>query len=573
MKYILRNTDIKENYLETLLKERKILDIPEYINPSIKSVLNPTYLLNMEIAAKLLLQHLTNNSKIFILPDSDQDGNTSAAIIWQYIKRIFPNANLSFKIHNGKQHGLEDMMFLADSDYKLVIVPDAGSNDFEYHKQLRDKGIDVIVLDHHDAEKLSDDALVVNNQLSPDYANKGLSGAGVVYKFCKYLDTICGVDYADDYLDLAAIGIIGDMMSLIPLENRYIITKGLKNIKNPFIKALVDKQAYSIGDTSKITPTSIAFYIAPLINALIRVGSTEEKEQMFKAFTEGEQIVASTKRGAKGESETLGDQVARNCVNARSRQNRAKDKAIEQLEVKIFNDNLADNKIIIVEVDAHDDLDSTLTGLVAMQLTAKFKKPVIVARENKEGFLRGSARGMSKSGLKDLRQFFIESGFFEYAEGHASAHGVSILKNKISRFTEYANDKLKDINFNEGVYEVNFIRNGNSEDLYDLAMEIGAYNDLWGQGNPEPLIVTTDIYIKKSDIKLMGAAQDTLKFEVNGVTFIKFKAENLINETMDKDNIKITVIGKANLNAWGGRVSPQIFIEDFECEEGSIYDF
>jgi len=66
----------------------------------------------------------------------------------------------------------------------LVIVPDAGSNDYEQHQVLRERGVDVLVIDHHEADKVSEDACVINNQLSAHYANKTLSGVGVVYKFC-----------------------------------------------------------------------------------------------------------------------------------------------------------------------------------------------------------------------------------------------------------------------------------------------------------------------------------------------------------------------------------------------------
>ena len=129
-------------------------------------------------------------------------------------------------------------------------------------------------------------------------------------------------------------------------------------------------------------------------------------------------MVPSTKRGAKGTYESLGTQCARNCVNARSRQNRAKEKAIDELEIKIFNDNLDENKVIFIPVEPSNNIDSTLTGLIAMQIMNKYKKPVIIAKENNEGYFRGSARGDSKSELKNLKTFFQNSGLFEYAEGH-----------------------------------------------------------------------------------------------------------------------------------------------------------
>ena len=83
---------------------------------------------------------------------------------------------------------------------KLVIAPDSSSNDYEVHKELAERGIDVLVLDHHEAEKYSEYACVINNQMC-DYPTKALSGAGVVYKFCSYLDELLGEENADDYID------------------------------------------------------------------------------------------------------------------------------------------------------------------------------------------------------------------------------------------------------------------------------------------------------------------------------------------------------------------------------------
>lgn len=93
------------------------------------------------------------------------------------------------------------------------------------------------------------------------------------------------------------------------------------------------------------------------------------------------------------------------------------------------------------------------------------------------------------------------------------------------------------------------------------------------QGNEEPFFCIEDIYLDKKDIQLIGAAKDTLKFEKNGLTYIQFKATELIERLEEFNSMKITVIGKANLNNWMGKVSPQIFIEDCNIEKSSIFDF
>lgn len=187
-------------------------------------------------------------------------------------------------MHSGKQHGVE--IDKVPHDAKLIVIPDAGSNQYEEHHILKEQGYDILVIDHHLCDKPSDDACVINNQLG-NYPNRDLSGAGVVYKFIKYFDTKFGYNFADDFFDLAAAGIIGDMMDLRDLETRYIVLKGLTNLKNYGLTRFALKQSFSIGDIANITPTDVSFSIAPLVNAVIRVGTMPEKETLFKAFISG----------------------------------------------------------------------------------------------------------------------------------------------------------------------------------------------------------------------------------------------------------------------------------------------
>jgi single-stranded-DNA-specific exonuclease len=102
--------------------------------------------------------------------------------------------NIYYRIHTGKQHGI--ILDTIPKDVKLVIAPDSSSNDYDEHKALYERGVDVLVIDHHEADTISEYACIINNQLC-DYPTKSLSGVGMVYKFCSYLDELCNVDYAD----------------------------------------------------------------------------------------------------------------------------------------------------------------------------------------------------------------------------------------------------------------------------------------------------------------------------------------------------------------------------------------
>ena len=164
-----------------------------------------------------ILHAITFNKDAVLIIDCDCDGYTSAALLINYLYKLFPSwikNHLIWHMHDSKQHGLEDCMdFILQHNPGLVICPDASSNDYEFHKILYDKDIDILILDHHLADYISPYAIIINNQLS-DYPNKELSGVGIVWQFCRYIDSVLNQNYADDFLDLVALGNCGDMMSL-----------------------------------------------------------------------------------------------------------------------------------------------------------------------------------------------------------------------------------------------------------------------------------------------------------------------------------------------------------------------
>lgn len=587
MKCRLVNTNFRENYIQNLLQTRGIEDIESYLTPNIKYLQSPAYLKNIDIAAALYLRiMMLPHPNILIIVDPDVDGFTSAAIIYQYSLQVNCHAKISYYLHEGKAHGLSDhidRLMNENINYDLIICPDSSSNDAEYHDMLNEIHIPCLVLDHHITDvQLSDNAIVVNNQLSVDYINKELTGAGVVYQFCRFLDAKLNQNWSDKYIDLASWGIIADMGSMLSQENRYIVYTGLNHIVNSFYRTIIEKQAYSITGTmgatwndvvSKLNPISIAFYVVPLVNALIRVGTMDEKELLFKAFVDGTQMVESNKRGAKGTLERADVEATRICTNARNHQNKMLDSAVDMAEAKIFKYDLLENKILLIKLE-EEKFPAELNGLLAMKLSAKYKKPTLVLRRNSEGYDRGSARGLNQSELKDFKQFLTDSGMFEYAQGHANAFGASILDADVDRFLDYANEQLAAVDFGENCYDINFMRDADENDLTALISDVSQYSNIWGQGSAEPIINIRHILVNKSAIRIMGKSNDTVKITYNGISYMKFKATDFIEELNNlPEQFEMEVVGRANLNVWGGQVTPQIFIDDYECSKKPAYEF
>ena len=561
MKYnLIGDNDYLFNPIETILKNRGIEDIERFLNLD-ESVTNHwNRLKNIDKATSCLVKHIEKNSKIFIQVDGDCDGYTSSAILINYLRRVFPNINIQWRLHDGKEHGV--IINTVPEDVNLVIVPDAGSNQLKEHQELREKGIDIIVLDHHECDKESEYAIIVNNQLSPDFPNKNLSGAGICYKFIQALDETLNVNFADDYLDLVAVGNIGDMMDLRELETRYYVKKGLKNIKNSFLKKLILQQEYSMKNTVNIN--TVAFYIVPLINAAVRAATCDEKHNVMKSFLESDEQVYYKRKNIY---ESIQTATARQLVNIKNRQNRLRDKSVELIEEKIKEQNLLENKILVIDVTTL--LEKTLTGLVANQISQKYKRPVLlIRRKGNSNIYGGSARGYEKGAIKDLKQFLLSTGKFIFCEGHANAHGVEIEVEKIPSLIAIINERLKDYDIEQDIYDVDFVIS-DKEFNSDIIYTIEEFKDEWGSTVNEPKLVLTDISINKNDVHLIGKNKNTLKIKYNDIEILKFsfdeeKYTEMFNEG---ETFIINVLGKCGVNEWEGNKIPQIIADDIEVTD------
>lgn len=548
---------------------QSVKDIHHYLNTTDADILDPLLLDNMDKGARMLARHIAQGDEIFIQVDSDADGFTSAALLINYINSIFPHfaqTKIHYRLHDGKHHGL--IYDAIPDSVKLVIAPDSSSSEYDIHEDLSHRDIDVLVLDHHLSEKESPYACVINNQLSDNYPNKTLTGVGVVYKFCCYFDSIMNTDYANNFLDLVAIGQVADMADLRPYETHHLISLGISNIKNGFIKGMVAANSFTI--QGQLNPHKIAFYIAPYINAINRMGTQNEKLTLFESMLDfkGNELIPSTKLGCKNQTETRIEQACRNCTNTKNRQTKARDASLEIIEQDIESKGLLNNKILVI---TQQSLNRELAGLTANILAAKYQRPTLVlipGEENGTKAWSGSARGY---GLSNFKSFLSELPGVLLAEGHEQAFGVAIEASALNKFIAMTNCILKDYDFTPR-YKVDFVY-----DLFTLRSDdiltIGRYKDLWGQGLEEPQIVIKNIKVNETNVKILKG--NTLKITLpDNISMIKFRAtDEECEELTSSGYVIINVVGTCQINEWNGNEFPQIKIDDYEIVKRAIYDF
>ena len=566
--------------IERVLTNRGIdlSEVEHYLDTTDDDIFSPDLLNNMREGAQMLIKNISNNVDTQICVDPDVDGFSSAALLINYLYKLFPAyvlTHLTYKLQEGKEHGIIPERI--SENIKFVIAPDSSSNSVIECAEMASRGADVLILDHHEVDTPATTACIINNQFD-DYPNKSLSGVGIVYKFCSYIDELLNINYAENFLDLVALGCIADMVSLKEFETAHLVRKGISNVQNCFFSQMVKAQEYSL--KNELTPFGVAFYIAPYINATIRVGTQEDKMLLFEAMLDfkGTELIPSTKRGCKGQMETRVEQACRNCNNIKNKQTKIRDENLEIIKSFISEENLLENKILTIPLNSEMTMDKNLTGLIANQLMAEYKKPVLLLNQSEkenEIIYEGSARNVGHSDFSNFRDFMAGNPYVEYAQGHQSAFGVGINKKYLFDFINDANEKLKAYSFSNN-YDVDFIYNAKeikSKDILDIA-ELKSY---WGQGVEEPLIAIERINITSDNIKLMSPDKNpTLKIILpNGISLIKFKSSLEEYERLKPENgyITLTAIGRCEENIWNGNISPQILIEDYEVESEYNYYF
>lgn len=485
------------------------------------------------------------------------DGVCSSAILINYLKLAKPEAIITWSNHTPEvKHGID--VNLIPPETKLLIVPDAGSGEFVIHKELHDKGIDVLILDHHPVSEYSTHAIVINNQLD-DYPNKQLSGAAIVLKFTQYVDKVLGLNYSEEFYDICSLGLIGDAMLLNNKETKWIVEKGLSNIKSELFKELIKENVES---GVELTPTVIAFKINPKINSLIRVGTAEELDGLMKAFLNHQEVTINPRLRREDKSETWARRMTRICNNTYSRQRKLRDKILEEIEMKIERDKLYENHFIVVEVEG--EFEMNMSGYVAMPIVNKYKRPTIILRRNNDGKLVGSLRGYDPF-MTETRDFLNSLQLFDWARGHQNACGVQLQPEMRFQLDDKIGEALVDIELDE-THWVDFTMPSASM-TESFIYEMESCSNVFGRGLEQPLYAITDIEVRAEDIQLIGKAQNVLKFNKGNIEYVQFSADPKLVEIKEAGGtLTLTVVGKTGVNVWLGNKKPQIIIEDVRIE-------
>lgn len=535
-------------FVDELVKIKGINNFFLFQSPT-KSVLNnPQLLFNMELLTdRILEQCIKQQKKTYVFSDVDPDGITSTAIMYNYLKPLNENVEY-FYSQRSDGHGIQQALDLVPSDCELLIIVDSSSNDVEACKQLSERGIEILIIDHHEVEQDNAYCTLVNPKQSQcSYPNKQSSGSLLCWKVCQVLDEKLGLDRAKSMIDLAGLGLYSDMQDMSVLENRYVVNQMFGNIKNIGYKALLktlDK------DKVKLSTTVIGFDITPCINAATRLDSIEIPLELFTTQDEKRAIQLA---------ERLKDTNKLRKEQQKEISNRLKES---------INTYVSDNDKCLFIIDS--SIGKGYNGLVANSLASHYNRPVFLLNE-KDGVLSGSYRSKGVNLYKLLFDVRSINGH----GGHDYAGGVSLNSDKLDQFKQEMNQLLSDYQVDDSLY-------------YDIEIEsehiddknIKQYEDMFnisGTGYEKSnvlvknLVVTKFEKLKDGTTYKLGCVSEfeyALGEKFPTLICMKFGGDTEFENSV-KEGDKIHVIGTLNLNIWA-RYKPkyevtktkQILIED-----------
>ena len=541
------------NIIASIVANRNIDDknLDYFLNPTLKKNLpDPSTLKNMDSSIKILLEKIFRNNTLGILGDYDVDGATSTAILFKYFEFIGVNAEIYIpdRIKDGYGISKNSIDHFFRKKVNLLVSLDCGTNDAEFIAYAREKGIEIIVIDHHEVKSLGSPLSIINPKLKGDTSNlNNLCTAGLVFLFVIGLNRELRKKNffknkeeinLKELLDIVAVGTICD---LVPLhnENRLLVKKGLEKINlKPNIGLSVLKSKLEL--ENKIKSTDIAYYIGPCINAAGRIGDP------FLGFN---LLVKNNKKDL--------EVIAEKLINSNNER-----KTLENIsynQAKMLLKNLTNMKFIFLHSKTWHP---GIIGIIASRLVQEYKVPAFVMNidENK---VTGSVRSIKNIDISKILAKLVDEGFLESGGGHAMAGGFKLKEEKLSSLQNY----LK-----ENSYV--FFKSENSTINIDLEAKISDLNleminnmeqlEPFGMGYPEPKILikkVSSVYSKiigKNKTHLSCTLEDIYGYRINAMIF---NFENSILRVIEEKR-EFDVIGKVSLNVWENKKIPQFFIED-----------
>lgn len=550
-----RLTGVSNTVLHILVNRgyTKAEEIESFLYGSLDEVLHDTRLMkDAEIAVKIIQESIANGEHMVVYSDYDSDGVNSAVVMTSLLRTA--GAKADFYTNNRFTQGYGMMPSGVDAilemypDTKLIITTDNGIMAFEGVQHAIDKGLKVIITDHHEQGETLPPAHAVVDPKRKDcpYPFKGLCGAGVAFKLMMllYWEMDLPLEPVYDTLDVVALATVGDIVPLVD-ENRVIVQEGIKMIESG--KRNVFRIFREITGVKEITAHwALGFVYVPMINAIGRLdGDPRRAIEMF--FTNDEEEISNSIKYLK----EINDERKGMTV---TQYNRAEE-IIEEKGLK---------KIIVVYDESFHE---GIVGLIAGRLKEKYNRPTFVFTKNHIGQLKGSARSIDNFHLKDsfskAKEHMVGGG------GHAKAAGLTIRLDQLESFETFMNE-LAD----EWLTEEDFIKKYRVDSTLDAKnLDMSIVDDLkelepFGEAFSKPILVLENFTAQRPFY--MGEEKNHVKLIGDTISLLMWREAERYKGLGEPLSVK--AIGFPELNIFRGNISLQFNVDGDNYKNANLQD-
>ncbi len=450
-----------------------------FLNPDRYTPALPGDLPDLADAADRLYRAVTRGEQIAVWGDFDADGQTATTLLFSLLRDLKAEVNFYIPHRLTESHGikLEPLKRLIDQRINVLLTCDTGIAEHEAIAFAKSQGVIVLVTDHHDLpdELPRADALINPKRLPATHPLRSLPGVGVAFKLAQQLWQLAGEpDRADEYLDLAALGIVADVAELTA-DTRYLLQRGLDRLRHTPRLGLQAILGLAKIDATNLSAEHIGFGLGPRLNALGRLGDANLAVELLTTTNlTRARILASQLEGLNNQRKLLMDQIL-----AAAQEQIAKEPAL-----------LEYNALVLHQAYWH----SGVIGPVANRLAEQYQRPVVML-VGEGNVLRGSARSVAgvdiTTALKWCSEFILSVG------GHPGAAGVSLPAVNLPVFRRALSDAV------QLVRDPTAITDGLPIDavlpLAEITLEFAQEIDRlapFGAGNPAVTLAAREVHVE-----------------------------------------------------------------------------
>ncbi len=551
-----------------------------YLNPKIETMHDTGLLKDMDLGLDILTESLRKKEKIVVFGDYDVDGVISVVILYKALKRL--GADVTYYIphreHEGYGLNMTAIKRIHEAQTDLIITCDNGIAALQEAEYVKETGIKMIIIDHHEPSFITDtdgqkhnvlpkaDAIIDPKQKECTYPFKKLCAGALVYKFVKYLFQRLNKNFnTDEYLVFAMIATFCDIVDLQD-ENRIIAKNGLRILNNNKainlgLNALINIKSLS---EKELTNFCIGFIIGPCINACGRLETAALAVELFT--TENPE-----------EAKELAQRLSTLNDNRKLLTQQSTKSALEQLNNSgQYNDGV----IVFYDPKMHE----SIIGIVAGRIKEQLSRPTIVFTQG-ENLVKGSAR--SVEGYNIYEELFKCRDLFERFGGHPMAAGISLKEENIEELRKRLNSEIAaTADFTQTLYCESELQL--SEITFDLAREL-TYLAPFGKANEEPLFLSRNL--SPASIKVIeGKSTIILQFNVEGTNrqikavsfglvevlrerldelYSEYETEKIVCGILRNCDLLMDLVYSVQINNYNNDVSVQMMIKDFRLHRGN----